>query len=1346
MADELAAVPAAAVFESENPLAEGAGPTEEMQDLQQSLAELEEQLASKTETIQRMERMAALEEGEQLVAYEKEVRKKDLELESIQRDLYIDSKAHPSKKQRSAIGHILRDLAEKDGMHESPNTVKHIMDLERRSDDQERIPGEGPVRYVWAFVFDMPFADEDRASLGRTEEQEMAAEHDNLQQAQAAAAEANAKLRVSHEAWMACENIVGADLCLRHAIPIDGKRLIIAIGATHQVLVDEASEMKLLMRMQESKGAIEFHEDLLHYYCSNHGGLNEYVAEAPPGVEGYGEGFEGLPSGYHTGFHLQPRNLDDLTEHWKHDEQLTPERLAVRMKQNEHVFTSALAQRLVMNRLNRLGRYSPDSLLQLGDEGKGADMKSLKHVVHRSVLRHRDIPASMLSEMLTLFGGFRPANAAVFPTFRGMAAVSHLAKTVHHDDQFILKPSGFESHRMKSGQQDHLTYDDVCDCVQILERWKRGKGRHEVWFGTLRAYFPLHQESELVYLKREWGNPKMLFKSSIVGYLRESEPGEEGREMNTFGSCGKERRVFKFPYSLIYQPLEEIRDYFGDDVGLYFAWLGQYTKSLGMMSITGVLVMLYQPVASADSGCKFFGCGVSHNPFTIYYSIYVGIWSTLFIESWNRTENELRFLWGTESLSQIEEPRPSFIGELHTNPETGKQVLEVKSPATQAMKLVATSFICMLFILFTIGSAITAQMVRYIAVGTCRPVDGEGEFSPTGQILSDDCTGAVLLSERECTDTLMTDAECTALLDTCDCANVQLEICDAAPPLGCSYEPPSSIWEQKRFEIISSLLNLSIIGIYGLMFESLAEVMTEWENHRTQSEFDNSRVLKNFLFQFVNNYFVLFYIAYLREIEDPISNASHPCHDGNCLPELQMQLIIVFSGKTLGKQIAYTMKPFVFKWKAQCQANAMTKSIIKASAKGTGMLPASMQTAIGQLAETTDKALGADDPRGKMKELKKMRNPYELQARLMPYEGTFNDFNDRVIQFGYLVLFAPAFPLAPFLAFVNNVIEIRTSGFKMCFAFQRPKWKARAGIGSWLAVLNVLGFLACVTNATMITFVGDQDAKSQLLCPVSTTMSGLEDQPVTYDDVCPATNNDGVPETCNYGCNGLMKRGEQWALWLQFSITEHCVLLLRVIILAVLPSMPKWIIDAREVLDYRKDHRYRTAEDIAEERRLHEEYAGRMKDSFAGLRKMLAYKTEDDLRLTFRDSDPVRNSTSTALHCTALHCTALHCTALHCTAHASHDCVHYTTLHYTSHMIHDTSHHVHAFAFGRYLAGRLTFVWCDVCEIQDGSGCIDGSELRAFFQNLNISVRIATHHSMAFHVLTHCLQRRIDQH
>ena len=101
---------------------------------------------------------------------------------------------------------------------------------------------------------------------------------------------------------------------------------------------------------------------------------------------------------------------------------------------------------------------------------------------------------------------------------------------------------------------------------------------------------------------------------------------------------------------------------------------------------------------------------------------------------------------------------------------------------------------------------------------------------------------------------------------------------------------------------------------------------------------------------------------------------------------------------------------------------------------------------------------------------------YEQQALLMPYEGTFADFNDRVIQFGYLVLFAPAYPLAPFLSFLNNIVEIRLGGYKMCHGFQRPKWKVRTSIGSWNGMLQILGFLAVITNCLMVSFVGSEMA------------------------------------------------------------------------------------------------------------------------------------------------------------------------------------------------------------------------------------------------------------------------------
>eukprot|EP01048_Picozoa_sp_COSAG05_P016012 COSAG05_NODE_2006_length_3716_cov_1.634504_4_plen_249_part_00 len=179
--------------------------------------------------------------------------------------------------------------------------------------------------------------------------------------------------------------------------------------------------------------------------------------------------------------------------------------------------------------------------------------------------------------------------------------------------------------------------------------------------------------------------------------------------------------------------------------------------------------------------------------------------------------------------------------------------------------------------------------------------------------------------------------------------------------------------------------------------------------------------------------------------------------------------------KTIGKQIAYTTKPFFYKWFNRFLANRVTKNIVMAAQAGVSVLPPQMRQALDQV---TASAGGRNDPVQQLRLLRNVRNSYELQARLMPYKSTFDDFNDRVIQFGYLVLFAPAFPLAPFLALLNNIVEIRTSGYKLTRAYQRPQWKPRSGIGSWLGVLNVLGFLAVLTNASMITFVGDQDAKT----------------------------------------------------------------------------------------------------------------------------------------------------------------------------------------------------------------------------------------------------------------------------
>jgi hypothetical protein len=57
-----------------------------------------------------------------------------------------------------------------------------------------------------------------------------------------------------------------------------------------------------------------------------------------------------------------------------------------------------------------------------------------------------------------------------------------------------------------------------------------------------------------------------------------------------------------------------------------------------------------------------------------------------------------------------------------------------------------------------------------------------------------------------------------------------------------------------------------------------------------------------------------------------------------------------------------------------------------------------------------------------------------------------------------------AFPLAPLLAFLNNLVELITDAFKVCHAKQRPIAHKASGIGIWFPVLQLMSVLAVLTN------------------------------------------------------------------------------------------------------------------------------------------------------------------------------------------------------------------------------------------------------------------------------------------
>jgi len=72
-----------------------------------------------------------------------------------------------------------------------------------------------------------------------------------------------------------------------------------------------------------------------------------------------------------------------------------------------------------------------------------------------------------------------------------------------------------------------------------------------------------------------------------------------------------------------------------------------------------------------------------------------------------------------------------------------------------------------------------------------------------------------------------------------------------------------------------------------------------------------------------------------------------------------------------------------------------------------------------------------------------------------------------VLQYGFVTIFVAAFPLAPFFALLNNVLEMRLDAKKFLRFYRRPVPRRVKNIGVWYRILDVIGRLSAVTNVSM---------------------------------------------------------------------------------------------------------------------------------------------------------------------------------------------------------------------------------------------------------------------------------------
>lgn len=72
------------------------------------------------------------------------------------------------------------------------------------------------------------------------------------------------------------------------------------------------------------------------------------------------------------------------------------------------------------------------------------------------------------------------------------------------------------------------------------------------------------------------------------------------------------------------------------------------------------------------------------------------------------------------------------------------------------------------------------------------------------------------------------------------------------------------------------------------------------------------------------------------------------------------------------------------------------------------------------------------------------------------------------MQYGFLTIFVAAFPLAPFFALLNNILEMRLDARKLLTFYRRPVTQRVKNIGVWYRILDSIGKLSVVTNVFML--------------------------------------------------------------------------------------------------------------------------------------------------------------------------------------------------------------------------------------------------------------------------------------
>ncbi|KAF2090717.1 hypothetical protein K490DRAFT_71072 [Saccharata proteae CBS 121410] len=264
------------------------------------------------------------------------------------------------------------------------------------------------------------------------------------------------------------------------------------------------------------------------------------------------------------------------------------------------------------------------------------------------------------------------------------------------------------------------------------------------------------------------------------------------------------------------------------------------------------------------------------------------------------------------------------------------------------------------------------------------------------------------------------------------------------------------------WEYIPTVMLACLLPFISSMFERAATLLTEYENHRTQDRHEASLTQKVFVLNFITNYLPILLTAFLYVpfgnvvvshlevlLRAVLSDTSKFVSDFTVDPSrLRNEVVALTVTGQLSNFFEELVLPFI-KHKAERWYKDYSTERAKVA---------------------TINHVVADEP----DELDFLGHA-RTQAQLEPY-NVQDDISEMVIQFGYLALFSPVWPLVSIGFLINNWIELRSDFLKICIDHQRPAPIRTDGIGPWIDSLGFLTWMGSITTAATVHLFGNDSA------------------------------------------------------------------------------------------------------------------------------------------------------------------------------------------------------------------------------------------------------------------------------